>query len=108
VKDCWGDSSIVGVKLSELRLRRPRQWGAVLGCHGCCGGSALDQFWASGARREPSKGPLGHVLFVLVAYRLPGAGREWRLHREWFQASARPICWARMPGSRIHKRVSLS
>src|SRR5712691_3521600 len=28
------------------------------------------------------------VLFVLVAYRLPAPGSEWRLHREWFQRSA--------------------
>jgi hypothetical protein len=28
------------------------------------------------------------VLFVLVAYRLPAPGSEWRLRREWFLRSA--------------------
>jgi hypothetical protein len=39
------DASIVRVKLSELQLRRPRQWGACwLGCR--CGASCqLDQLW---------------------------------------------------------------
>jgi hypothetical protein len=81
------DASIVRVKLSELRLRRPRQWGAcwlVLLWREL----QLDQFWCKrlGVSRKGTR--WDQVLFVLVAYRLLAPGSEWRLHREWFQRSA--------------------
>src|SRR5271169_4323643 len=72
------DASIVHVKLSQLQLRRPRQWGAL----------QLDQFWSKrlGVSRKGTR--WDQVLFVLVAYRLLAPGSEWRLHREWFRRSA--------------------
>ena len=82
------DASIVRVKLSELRLRRPRQWGACWLALLLWREEQLDQFWCKrlGVSR---KGTLwDQVLFVLVAYRLLAPGSEWRLHREWFQRSA--------------------
>ena len=82
------DASIVRVKLSELRLRRPRQWGACWLALLLWREQQLDQFWCKrlGVSR---KGTLwDQVLFVLVAYRLLAPGSEWRLHREWFQRSA--------------------
>src|SRR5271156_2807094 len=65
------DASIVHVKLSQLQLRRPRQWGACWLALMLWRELQLDQF-----------------LFVLVAYRLLAPGSEWRLHREWFRRSA--------------------
>ena len=40
------DASIVGVKLSELRLRRPRQWGACWLALLLWRELQLDQFWS--------------------------------------------------------------
>ena len=82
------DQQIVRVKLGELQLRRPRQWGACwLACH-LYQELGLDRFWAE--RLVPSrKGTRwDRVLQTLCAYRLIDPGSEWRLHREWFEHSA--------------------
>src|SRR3974390_766165 len=82
------DASVVGVRLSELRLRRPRQWGACWLALMLWRELPLDQFWSAqlGVSRKGTH--WDQVLFVLVAYRLLAPGIEWRLHREWFQRSA--------------------
>ena len=82
------DASVVGVRLSELRLRRPRQWGACWLALMLWRELQLDQFWSKrlGVSRKGTH--WDQVLFVLVAYRLLAPGSEWRLHREWFQRSA--------------------
>jgi len=82
------DASIVRVKLSELRLRRPRHWGACWLALLLWRELQLDQFWCKrlGVSRKATR--WDQVLFVLVAYRLLAPGSEWRLHREWFQRSA--------------------
>jgi hypothetical protein len=82
------DASIVRLKLSQLQLSRPRQWGACWLAFKLWEELRLDQFWVE--RLAPSrKGtPWDQVLFVLVAYRLIAPGAEWRLHREWYGRSA--------------------
>lgn len=82
------DGSIVRLKLSALRLVRPRQWGACWVALKLWQELGLDRFWAE--RLPPSrKGTRwAEVLFVLVAYRLISPGSEWRLHRQWFEQSA--------------------
>src|SRR4030081_18923 len=82
------DASIVRVKLSELQLRRPRQWGACWLALMLWRELQLDQFWSKrlGGSRKGTR--WDQVLFVLVAYRLLAPGSEWRLPREWFQRSA--------------------
>ncbi|SEF10705.1 Transposase [Rhizobiales bacterium GAS191] len=87
-EDHLPDASIVRVKLSQLRLRRPRQWGACWLALTLWRELGLDGFWAE--RLGPSrKGTRwDQVLFVLVAYRLLAPGSEWLLHREWFERSA--------------------
>jgi len=82
------DPDIVRVKLGELQLRRPRQWGACwLGCL-LYAELGLDEFW--GQRLPPSrKGTRWDwVLELLCVYRLVSPGSEWRLHRHWFEHSA--------------------
>src|ERR1700693_4174891 len=82
------DKSIVQLRLWEMRVGRPRQWGACwLGGH-LWQALQLDQFWAD--RLPPSrKGTQwDQVLQVLVAYRLIAPGSEWKLHRDWFSKSA--------------------
>lgn len=82
------DESIVRLKLSRLRLERPRQWGACWLALRLWQSLGLDEFW--GERLAPSrKGTRwDQVLLVLVAYRLLSPGSEWRLHRHWFERSA--------------------
>jgi hypothetical protein len=82
------DLSVVRLKLSKLRLSRPRQWGACWLALKLWQELRLDQFWAE--RLVPSrKGTRwDQVLIVLVAYRLIAPGAEWRLHREWYGRSA--------------------
>ena len=90
--DCFeavtADASIVGVRLSELELCRPRQWGTCWLVVRLWRELELDRFW--GERLSPSrKGTRwDQVLLVLVAYRLIAPGSEWRLHREWFGRTA--------------------
>lgn len=82
------DTEIVRIKLSELQLRHPRQWGACwLACH-LYEELQLDGFWAE--RLPPSrKGTRWDlILETLCAYRLIDPGSEWRLHRQWFESSA--------------------
>lgn len=82
------DASIVRLRLSQLSLCRPRQWGACWLALTLWQELRLDEFW--GERLAPSrKGTRwDRVLFVLVAYRLIAPGSEWRLHREWFGRTA--------------------
>jgi Transposase DDE domain len=82
------DASVVQLRLSEIRLRRPRQWGACWLAGQLWQALQLDRFWAD--RLAPSrKGTRwDQVLQVLVAYRLIAPGGEWKLHRAWFANSA--------------------
>lgn len=78
----------IGVRLSELRLERPRQWGACWLAMQLWQELDLEGFWRPrlGPSREGT--PWLKVLQTLVAYRLIDPGSEWRLHRQWFDASA--------------------
>jgi len=82
------DASVVRLRLSELRLCRPRQWGACWLAGQLWRELQLNCFWAD--RLPPSrKGTRwDQVLQVLAAYRLIAPGSEWRLHRAWFATSA--------------------
>jgi hypothetical protein len=63
-------SSIIRVKLSELRLRRPRQWGACWLALLLWRELQLDLFWCQRLRSSGKGTYWDQVLFVLVAYRL--------------------------------------
>jgi hypothetical protein len=82
------DASIVRLRLSQLRLERPRQWGACWLVLQLWQELKLDRFWRERlpASRKGTRWDL--VLLVLVAYRLIAPGSEWRLHREWYARSA--------------------
>jgi transposase len=85
-----GEEDVVRLRLSQLRLERPRQWGGCWLAIELWRELGLDAFWA--ARLPPSrKGTLwDEVLLILVVYRLLSPGSEWRLHREWYGRSALP------------------
>src|SRR5579883_2030237 len=84
------DESVVRLRLSELRLERPRQWGGCWLALQLYRELGLDTFWAE--RLPPSrKGTRwDQVLLIMVVYRLLSPGSEWRLHREWYGRSALP------------------
>ncbi len=102
------DESIVRLRLAQLRLERPRQWGACWLTLRLWQRLGLEEFWAE--RLTPSrKGTrFDQVLFVLVAYRLLSPGSEWRLHRHWFERSAlADSSWGRTPRSPTFTRSTV-
>src|ERR1700732_3558267 len=100
------DASIVGVKLSELRLRRPRQWGACWLALLRWGELQLNQFWCqrlggsrkglplrkqggrAGTRSCSCWSPIVCWPHGTSPWAERPTGSEWRLYREWFQRSA--------------------
>ena len=83
-----GEVDTLQVRLSELSLSHPRQWGACwLGDH-LWRTLHLDDFF--GARLPVSREDTDweKVLRILVIYRLLSPGSEWRLHRHWFGTTA--------------------
>ena len=79
---------VIGIRLSELQLRRPRQWGACWMAGVLWQQLKLDAFWAARLPASRKGTPWQQVLQTLVAYRLIDPGSEWRLHRQWFDVSA--------------------
>jgi len=82
------DEQVVRIRLKEVELRRPRQWGACwLACQ-LYEELGLDEFWAE--RLEPSrKGTRWDLIAeALSCYRLMEPGSEWRMHRHWYEKSA--------------------
>lgn len=81
------DCDVISIRMSEMRLCRPRQWGACwLSCY-LWDLLHLDEFWNS--RLEPSRKGTSwlHVPKTLVSYQLIDPGSEWRLHRQWYDRS---------------------
>jgi transposase len=78
----------IGVRISQMRLERPRQWGACwLGCE-LWRQLGLDAFWSEMLPPGRQGARWDQVLQTLVLYRLIDPGSEWRLHRHWFDQSA--------------------
>jgi transposase len=82
------DVDAIGVQLSQLRLERPRQWGACWLALTLWQQLELDSFWRPRLRPSRQGTPWLKVLKTLTAYRLIDPGSEWKLHRQWFDASA--------------------
>jgi hypothetical protein len=82
------DGSVVRLRLSELQLHRPRQWGACWLAGPLWREFGLDGFWTE--RLAPSRRGTrwDQILRVLASYRLIAPGSEWKLHRDWFGKSA--------------------
>lgn len=80
----------LAVRLSALRLERPRQWGACWLADALWRELHLDVFFAArlGCSREDTDWE--KVLRALTIYRLISPGSEWRLHRHWFATTALP------------------
>src|SRR6185503_3092704 len=83
-----GEVDTLQVRLSELSLEHPRQWGACWFGDHLWRTLHLDEFF--GARLPVSREDTDweKVLRILVIYRLLSPGSEWRLHRHWFGTTA--------------------
>lgn len=82
------DCDVVRVRLSQISLHHPRQWGGCWLALRLWRELELDDFWSP--RLPPSRKGTSwlNVLKTLVCYRLIDPGSEWRLHRQWFKRSA--------------------
>ncbi|MCP4386177.1 MAG: IS1634 family transposase [Hyphomicrobiales bacterium] len=82
------DDAVVQVRVGEVSVERPRQWGGCWLAQEIWDQLALDSFWRR--RLPPSRQDTRwlNVFKTLVFYRLLDPGSEWRLHRHWFEVSA--------------------
>jgi len=82
------EAEVVQVRLSQMSLQRPRQWGACWLFTELWRELQLGEFWRErlGASREGT--PWEAVPATLTAQRLIDPGSEWALHRTWFERSA--------------------
>ena len=79
---------VVHIRLDQLRVERPRQWGACwLACE-LWRQLRLDEFWREKLRPSREGTDWLDILKTLVSYRLIDPGSEWRLHRQWYHHSA--------------------
>jgi len=82
------DDGVVQVRLDQLSLQRPRQFGGCWLADQLWNLLRLDDFWKD--RLPPSRKGTNwlNVLKTLVSYTLLQGGSEWRLHRQWYGSSA--------------------
>jgi len=78
----------IQIKLHEMRLENPRQWGACWLAHRLWQELGLDQFWREKLPSSREGTEWDKVLALLVIYRLIDPGSEWRLHRQWLENHA--------------------
>lgn len=82
------ECDVVQIKLSELQLHQPRQWGACWLAIHLWDQLQLDDYWADKLLPSREGTRWLNVLKTLVCYRLIDPGSEWRLHRQWYEQSA--------------------
>lgn len=82
------DEDIVRLRLKEIKLCRPRQWGACWLALHTWKELGLDAFWQERLPRSRKGTSWDQILAVLTCYRLIAPGSEWQLHRQWFLQSA--------------------
>ncbi len=82
------DCETVQIKMNQLQLLRPRQWGACWLACSLWDKLQLDSFWFPKLPISRKGTRWLNVLKTLVCYRLIDPGSEWRLHRHWYEQSA--------------------
>ena len=105
------ECEVVQVRLAELTLHAPRQWGACWLALTLWERLELDRFWGLRlpASREGTRWL--DILKIQVCYRLIDPGSDWRLHRQWYEHSAlrdlvRQANWQKVGGASPPKRRS--
>jgi hypothetical protein len=76
------------VKLSQMRLCRPRAFGDCWLACWTWDELQLGEFWRARLAQGRAEVPWDHVLELLTVQQLVSPGSEFRLHRHWFLASA--------------------
>ena len=82
------ETESVQVRLNELRLSNPRQWGACWLADHLWRALQLDEFFQARLPVSREGTDWEKVLRILVIYRLLAPGSEWRLYRHWFATTA--------------------
>ena len=82
------DCAVVQVRLDQLRLERPRQWGACWLALEFWSWLQLDEFWRERLPTSRKGTDWLNVLKTLVVYRLVDPGSEWPMHRQWYARTA--------------------
>ena len=82
------DHDVIHVHVNQMRLERPRQWGACWMAVHLWEQLKLDRYWEK--KLPPSRQGTRwlNILKILACYRLIQPGSEWKLHREWYGNSA--------------------
>jgi hypothetical protein len=82
------ERDVVQVRVNQMRLEHPRQWGACWIALLMWDQLQLDGHWAERLPVSREGTRWLNVLKTLVCYRLIKPGSEWRLHRIWYGQSA--------------------
>jgi hypothetical protein len=82
------DRDVIHVRVNQMRLEHPRQWGACWMALLLWDQLQLDSYWAEKLPSSREGTRWLNVLKILVCYRLIKPGSEWRLHRIWYGQSA--------------------
>ena len=82
------ECEVVQVRLSQIQLQHPRQWGGCWLAMYLWNLLELDVFWSPALPPSREGTRWLNLLKSLVAYRLIDPGSEYRFHREWFIHSA--------------------
>ena len=82
------DARVVRIRLDELSLQRPRQWGGCWLALELYHQLGLDTFFATHLPASRKGTRWDQILQVLVTQRLLAPGSEWHLHRDWFERTA--------------------
>ena len=82
------DEHVVKIRLKDVALCRPRQWGACwLACK-LYQELNLDQFFGERLPRSRKGTRWDLIVKALCCYQLIEPGSEWKLHRYWYEKSA--------------------
>ncbi len=82
------ERDVVQVRVNQMRLEHPRQWGACWIALLLWDQLQLDGYWAEKLPVSREGTRWLNVLKTLVCYQLIKPGSEWRLHRIWYGQSA--------------------
>ena len=79
---------VVHIRLDQLQVQRPRQWGGCWLSAELWQQLRLAEFWCERLPMSREGTDWLEILKILVCYRLIDPGSEWRLHRDWYARSA--------------------